>query len=444
MKIFKIYSLYMSVIIACLTLNSCKDYFGDVNIDPNAAVIAPPSALLPTIEARYAYTYWGDFSRYSSIYTQHVQGVDRQFAAYEDYNFVSDDFSSVWSNCYDGILMDIQRLKKDADARGFNRYGGIARALEASTLLLVADFWGDAPYSDAFKLEAGVLQPKYDTQDQLYKTIIALLDEARTKLKDGAGSSIPGSGSDIIYGGSVDKWTKFCNVLSAKVYLRLGKIDAANYAKGATELAKGGFKSSDESAGFQFLDITTGAAPWFQYNDQRADLANNPSYAKLLTGLGDPRGGETSYGAAFDTDNPFWQQNQNVILLGYTEQKFIEAELSFRTSKPADAKTALETAIKASMSEAAITNDSIVKFYLAKPAVNPAVTTLDAIMTQKYIALFTNPEVLNDIRRTGIPALKPNVGNSIPRRFLYPQTEIDLNGNTPKGLTIYSKVGWDK
>jgi Starch-binding associating with outer membrane len=440
------YSKYAVLLAFALSLNACKDYFGDVNVDPNASTIPSPTTLLPTIEARITYTYWGDFSRYASLFTQHVKGADRQFAAYQDYNFVPDDFSTAWSNCYEGTLMDIQQLKivADAEPAKFNAYSGIARALEAYTLMMVADYWGDAPYTDAFKGDKQ-LQPKYDTQDQLYSTINTLLNDARTKLKEKPGSKIPGGAIDIIYAGDTENWITFCNVLSARAYLHLGKKDAANYAKGLAELAKGGFSGTFDEAAFQFLSVGTGSAPWFQYNDQRGDITNGTGYTELAKTLADPRGNAKSYGAPIDADNPFLVSEQKAVILGYTEMKFIEAELLSKTNgDPAKTKAALVAGIKASMDEAQVTNDSTITAYLAKPEVNPAVPTLEAIMTQKYMALFLNPEVLNDIRRTGIPKLKPNQGTELPRRFLYPQTELDLNGNTPKGLKIYDKVGWDK
>jgi hypothetical protein len=438
------FSKYIFVLILALSFNACKDYFGDVNVDPNTASVAPPSTLLPTIEARITYTYWGDFSRYASIYTQQLKGADRQFATYQGYSFVPDDFTTVWSNCYEGTLMDIQQLKKAADATNSNTYGGIARALEAYTIMMIADYWGDAPYSDAFKGDE-VLQPKYDTQEQLYTTAFSLLNDARTKLAAPSGQK-PSAAIDIIYGGDPAKWIKFCNVLAARAYLHLGKKDAANYAKGLAELNKGGFASKAEEATFQFLAAETGSAPWNQYLIQRGgDVSNGLAYTKMAADLADPRGDVKSYGAAFDDKNPFFVANQKSILLGFTEMKFIEAELLNRTGgDAAKTKTALEDGIKSSMGEAKITDAAAITAYLANPKVSPTVATLEAIMTQKYMALFVNPEVLNDIRRTDIPKLTPNKGNEIPRRFLYPQSELDLNGNAPKGLKVFDKVGWDK
>lgn len=53
---------------------------------------------------------------------------------------------------------------------------GIADVLMVMNLSMVVDVWGDVPYSQAFGGE--VLRPAYDNQEQLYNTMLGLLDEA--------------------------------------------------------------------------------------------------------------------------------------------------------------------------------------------------------------------------------------------------------------------------
>jgi hypothetical protein len=57
--------------------------------------------------------------------------------------------------------------------------------------------------------------------------------------------------------------------------------------------------------------------------------------------------------------------------------------------------------------------------------------------------LYADPEVFTDWRRTGFPVLTPTTGTAIPRRLVYPQSEFDLNSNTPKNGTLFTRVGWD-
>ncbi len=442
MKI-KSYSLFL-LLASLFAFSSCEKYFGDVNIDPDAPIVAGPKTLLPVIEGRLAYTFGGDFSRFGSIFSKQIDGNNRQFATFQTYQFINSDFNSMWSNVYSGTLMDIQQLKKVSDANGYAYYAGIARVLEAYTLLMATDVWGDLPYTEAFQGTAN-LQPKYDSQEAIYATIQTLLTDARTNLAKPKTTTVLPASDDLIYGGSTALWTKFANVLSAKAYLHLSNVAATNVSKAVTELAKGGFASAAEEPRFPFTAATTGASPWFQYLDQRGDTENGARYIALLDSFADPR--KPFYGDPDLYNTYLYISERPLALLSYTEQKFIEAEAVLRTSTAAAATPAYLAAIKSSFNND-IGVDSIstrYNAYILNPKVVPtAGITLAQVITQKYIALWTNMETWTDWRRTGFPYLAPTSGTQVPRRMLYPQSEVDLNTKTPKVTTLFERMWWDK
>jgi Starch-binding associating with outer membrane len=242
---------------------------------------------------------------------------------------------------------------------------------------------------------------------------------------------------------------KYCNVLSARAYLHLGKLDAANYSKALAELAKGGFASSADDARFAFAGggAGVGDAPWAQFNVQRAgDVAPSKSHNTLLTSLKDPRA--ATYSVALNGAHPIFTATQAVGILTFTEQKFLEAECYLKSTMPdtAKARASMLAGVQSSFAEAKVANAATAyDTYIAQAAVNPqgAPVTLQGVMTQKYLALYADPEVFSDWRRTGFPALTPTTGTAIPRRLLYPQSEIDLNTNAPKNVAMFSRVGWD-
>ena len=444
--------LYILLTAAVLGFSACENYFDDVNVDPNNPAAVTPSALLSTIEVRLAYSVWGDGSRYLGLNTQHIDGVARQFVVYQNYGLTPSDLDALWGqNLYSGVLMDINQLLTISEAENYNLYSGIAKALEAYTILFIADMWGDAPYTESF---GGLdnLQPRFDSQQELFNTVFAKLDEAENLLKEDPGILVPGS-DDLIYGGNSDAWTKFVNVLRARAYLHLGKVDAANYQNALDALAAGGFTAGGDDARLPFADNPTSAASWYQYIEQRDDIEVGDSYKALLQSLNDPR--DTIFGAPLDIPHPLFKRDRAAPLLTYTEQKFIEAECLMQTSGAADAHPAYLEGIRASFAELVdpfkdflIDKDEVLDDYLAQSIIDPGAgsLTMEDIMTQKYIALFADPEVFNDWRRTGIPELVPNTGSEIPRRLPYAENEILQNTNTPSpdDIDMFDRVWWDQ
>lgn len=441
------FSKYIVLLSLLLLFSACEDYFGeDANIDPDNPTVVTPNVILPQVQARLVYTYGGDFTRYVSINTQHVDGISRQFAVIGQYGIQRSDLDNAWSNIYSGTLNSNQQLLELSVDGGFNHYTGIALALETYAIMVSTDFWGDIPYTDAFKFaENGVYSPTYDTQEAIYTKLFANLEEARMLFGMDAGGNVP-STDDLLYGGDISKWIKFCNVLEARGQLHLSKIDeGAAYSKVVAALAKGGFESPNDNIGLKFGQAATENAPWYQYIDQRDDCETGVTYTNLLTDLNDPR--IATYGQPQALPHPIFTKDQRVNLLSFTEQEFIRAEALLATDAAA-AYNAYLAGINVSMAEALITDETLIEAYLAQTNVGVGADnlTLENIITQKYIALYTDPEVFSDWRRTGIPALVPITGTAIPRRLPYAQSEEFSNINTPSPseVTIFSRVWWDR
>ena len=438
----KLYILFF--LIGGLSLTSCEDFFGDINVDPDNPTSVTPNVLLPQIQVRLAYTLWGDASRYVGIYTQHIDGVGRQFAVIQNYGIQPADLNTMWgSNLYSSILMDNRQLQGLATEGSYNHYLGVSRALEAYSMLLITDLFGDAPYSEAFQGTA-LIQPKFDSQESIYNAVFALITQAKADLAASDGG-FPLS-NDLIYGGDIDKWTKFLNTLEARANLHLAKRNGAAAYTAALASLSGGFADASDNPTIQFGSGSTEAAPWYQYIEQRDDIEVSTRFTDILQGLNDPRA--TTYGAPLDDTHPIYIAPRATPFMTYCEAKFIEAECLFNTSGAAAAHPAYLAAIEASFAEAG--QDADYATYAAQTEVDPGADnlTLSHIMTQKHIAMYNNPESFSDWRRTNLPDLEatPNTGNVVPRRLPYAQSEILSNTNTPSvgDLTIYSRVWWDQ
>ena len=214
-----------------LSFTSCEDYFGDINIDPDNPTKVTPNVLLPQVQVRLAYTLGGDASRFVGIYTQHVDGIARQWAVIHPYGVVPSDMNSMWgTNLYSGVLMDNRRLRDISVEGKYGHYEGISKAIEAYTIMFVTDMWGDVPYSEAIQGTAETLQPVFDSQQRVYDDIFVLIADARTLFNGDNGGFAP-AGDDFVFGGDIDQWQRFLNVLEARGRMHLGKTDSgSNYA----------------------------------------------------------------------------------------------------------------------------------------------------------------------------------------------------------------------
>jgi Starch-binding associating with outer membrane/Susd and RagB outer membrane lipoprotein len=443
MKFFK----YIILIVAVGMFSSCEDYFEDFdNADPDNPINVSPGVVLPQVQIRLAYTYGGDFARYIGIYTQHVDGISRQFAVIGQYGIQPSDVDAMWSNVYTGTLQSNRELIENSLEAGNNHYAAIGLALEAYTMMVSTDVWGDMAYSDAWKFSenGGVYQPKLDRQQDIYAQIFSNLDRARELLNGDVGGNTPGS-DDQMYGGDAGSWIRFCNVLEARGRLHLVKQDPDGYNKALAALDNGGFSGSTDEAAITFGTAPTENAPWYQFIEQRDDCETGTVYLARLAEFNDPR--TATYGWPHDNDHPIWTKNQRLHLLSYSEQEFIRAEAALMTGDKSTAYTAYLEAIRASFDEALVTDGY--DAYIAQPSVGMGEDNLDleAVITQKWIALYTSPEVFSDWRRTGLPELSPITGTEVPRRLPYAQTEIFSNPDnlpSPAESTIFSRVWWDK
>lgn len=151
----------------------------------------------------------------------------------------------------------------------------------------------------------------------------------------------------------------------------------------------------------------------------------------------------------FVVGHPYFKKAFGQDLISFREIKFIEAECLSRTGgSDNDILQAYLDGISASFQEVGLT-DGDYENYVSNSAVNPGIGNIQIdghILIQKYIGLFVQPEVYNDYRRTGIPALTPVSGSQVPVRWNYPSNELLFNTNVPgpTEANLYTpKVDWN-
>lgn len=431
-----------------LTFSACDSWVdNNVNVDPNNPVDAPINLVLPSAEVSLAYVVGGDLSRFTGVWMQHFQGVDRQFEPINRYQQTESDIDNTWQTLYQTTLNSLRIVETKATESNSPHYRGVARILMAAAYGHIVDVWGDAPFSEAIGGNSN-LKPKYDKAQDIYAGIQKMLDDGIADCSSATSTLKPTAASDIIYAGNMAKWIKAAHALKARYHWRLG-----NGASALTSIANAIGAQADDAM-VNFSEDPTGENPLSQFMSQRSGyMTVGVKLVELMNATEDPRRDayiEADKDGKFTIDcNPgplFASSSSPVPLVTYAEMMFIRAEIKVGQSEDADAKQSYTNAIKASMALAGA-SDGEATTYLGRADVMPSsALTLKHVMEQKFLAMYTQPETFSDWRRTGIPALASpaNAVGPTPRRFLYPLSERLYNSaNMPTGITTANRLFWD-
>jgi hypothetical protein len=461
MKYTKNIFLMLSVLIVFGT--SCsKKFLTNLNVNPNAADNVPPNVLLSTVEAALGYTQGGDLSRFTSLMTQQTFGFTAQPQQYYTYGFNPGTFDNLWPNLYTSVMENDYTLIHISDAAGDNVYSGISRMLMAYSLQITVDTWGKIPYSQAFQgnVPGGTTTPVYDDDKALYDTITSLINVGTGQLSDPtkAGPLTPGA-DDVIYGGDAAEWIKFGHAIKARLAIHQSKGDAAMATTALTEIASS-FSSNSDNAQYIFGVDQTSANPWYQFGrDRTANITFSTSFlANQLLTLHDPRF-PIYIDSANDQNGPdptgdhygglahyYGSISAPVEFITYDELLFVSAEATLRaTGSISDAQVLYQAAIRANMQKLGVAATDATTYIAANGTLPASVDAAIAqVAYQEYLALYLNPEAWTTWRRTASPGITPTIGSAIPRRLLYPQSEINYNpANVPTSTLFSPKVFWD-
>jgi hypothetical protein len=88
-------------------------------LTPDAPSTVTMATLLPSIMANVGYTTVGgtDVNMPTAIWIQQLAGIDRQAAAYDNYDFKAGDCNNLWNSNYSSTMMDIKQFIDLANAK---------------------------------------------------------------------------------------------------------------------------------------------------------------------------------------------------------------------------------------------------------------------------------------------------------------------------------------
>ncbi len=484
------YKLLLAVGLSALLFTvSCEIAdFGDINANPNAVTDPLTSALLTNSIARMGTIASNQATRSMAVW---IPGLYCQYFSetqYTEESIYASTFPN-WDDVYFSSLKDLQTIvdvnsgenKAKALSSGSNANQiAAARILKVYYFSHLTDMWGDLPYSEALIGEK-VVQPKYDSQQDIYKGLFKELKEAAAQFD---GGDLKG---DILFAGNMGKWKKFANSQRAILALRISKVDAALGASEFKEAVTGGLIEANADNAVLKFPGGTFKNVWFEEYNGRKDLAISDVMEKTMKGISDPRmkvfGHPSAAGAvvgvpygqtradaiAFTTANPAWsfvleasyrKENSPYDVLTAADVFLARAEAAKRGWTTENAANMYNAGIKASFEGWKVFTQAAYDAYIAdaKVKLDGTADDLRKIGTQRWMTFYPRgSQGWAEWRRTGFPVLTPtpkaiNSSKQIPRRYVYPTTEPNLNGANYQGAigklgggdTPDGRVWWDK
>ncbi|WP_207531743.1 SusD/RagB family nutrient-binding outer membrane lipoprotein [Desertivirga arenae] len=455
-------TLYM-LLFAVVVLGSCKETL-DINDNPNAPIDVQESLLLPPIELNIAdQVYGGSASIILQYWLQEV-AANQPNPGFWNYQMFNRDVDGDWYNYYVNILKNAKLMNEKAEASGNSNYAAIAKILSAYTLGCATDLWGDIPYSEAFR-SADNFKPAYDKQEDIYKTLQSLLDNAISDINKNFPTKP--AGNDYFYNGDMAKWLRLAYTLKARFYIHLTKAPGYN-AQTQSDLAlaalANGMQSNNDDLKFQFTGAAGAENILFTVFNPVSTIVlnetyvegfktrNDPRLSKLVqpaegTGLYKGRRIGTAPGTLSEYSYPtefYAGVGSASYLVNYTEALFIKAEATFWKSGAVAAQPIYQDAIRQHMLKVGVPETQILAYLLARGTLTET-NGLQRIIEEKSISNFFNLENYNDWRRTGFPTTTAVNGalSAIPRRLLYPETELRTNPQPQHSAKLTDRVWWD-
>lgn len=471
--------IILSIVASSMMFASCTG-FDDMNVDPTRMDEVSPGAMITPIVYETAVYNWKRYNNYTFELMQCAVTTNGSTNGV-GWWFVNDDAGDgTWTTCYKWInnAMEMRRLNAQLspDSR-YSNYDAISLTLQCWLFQILADSFGDIPMSEACSSDIGIRQPKFDTQQQVYRQLLDSLEKANSLFVPEAGLPYNQAG-ELLYCTSghdetgILRWKKFCNSLRLRILLRGFNIPELNAREELVNMLSDPetypvFDSNDDAALLSISGTYPEEPPFNRPADFTSYMKMTEFFTDMLNSWSDPRrapfattvkvNGKSKYvgmpsgykvipdGNYSSLDENFAKAPMKLPIMSYAEVELIKAELYQRGIVDGGedaAREAYEKGVRAAIEQWGLECPDT--YFENKKAAYD--NTLERIMNQKFVALyFCDYQQCFEYNRTGLPAIPRGEGipeaNSIPCRFKYPS--VLQRTNRDNYLMAKERMGGD-
>ncbi|KAA0993194.1 SusD/RagB family nutrient-binding outer membrane lipoprotein [Dyadobacter aurulentus] len=273
-----------------LMLSGCERSFEDLERDPNRPVTAPASLVLKGIEMdMYANTGtpFSDEMRWNQFYA-----INYNYYGNNEYQWSTfDDHYPTLKN-----VVKMEEEARRAGAAEVNVYSALGKFFRAFFIDQMSVRAGDLPMSEAL-LGLENLNPKYDSQKDVYMQILTWLDQSNAEMTSLIAAGDTKVTGDFYLGEDLKKWQKVVNGFRLRMLIRLSKKEneagmnvKSQFAEIISNPAKYPIMAGmDDNLEFEFniFNKYPSNPDNFGFDATRQNMAQ--TYVGLLTARKDPR-----------------------------------------------------------------------------------------------------------------------------------------------------------
>ena len=214
------------LIVTLVLAVSCRKDFEDIDTNPEGFTTATTGSLFNTV-IKSLMLPWNEMMYISNeILYKETQLAALGATAWGNYEIGTKD---IWQNYYQALahIREIERrlAEMDTSAAAAN-VAAVLKIVKAYKTFKLTDLFGDIPYFDAGYgfLDVEYLYPKYDSQEEIYKSLLNDLKWANDTIDETASDLEPYASFqnfDNLLHGDLYKWRQFANSMRLRYALRM-------------------------------------------------------------------------------------------------------------------------------------------------------------------------------------------------------------------------------
>jgi hypothetical protein len=215
-----------------MVLGSCTKDFEEINTDPHGFTTASDGSLFNSI-IRSLQPGWNEqFYINNEILYKQTQMAALTKEAWGNFTLGTEE---IWSNYYKSLpeVRELEkRLAEYPPSQGVTNMRAMLKIVVAMKTFKVTDLFGDIPFSEAgygFQ-DLNKLRPKFDTQEEIYLTLLDDLAWCDQNISDTAALAEPFAtfrGFDLLFNGDLLQWQKMANSLRLRHAMRMAEVEPA-------------------------------------------------------------------------------------------------------------------------------------------------------------------------------------------------------------------------